>query len=81
MDIADTAADVERFAAGFEMAMAICAGLLVVGAALAVVLLRAPAPAPRPIQPDEETVDVAKCVHCGVTGPQLHPRVSAGDRA
>jgi EmrB/QacA subfamily drug resistance transporter len=74
-------ADVERFAAGFETAMVICSGLLVVGAALAVVLLRAPAPVPPSVRADDQTVDVAKCVHCGVTGPQLHPRVSASQRA
>jgi hypothetical protein len=51
--------------------MAICAGLLLVGAALAAVLLRGRAPAP-PRQV-EDRVDVARCVHCGVTGPQLHP--------
>jgi EmrB/QacA subfamily drug resistance transporter len=67
--------DVGQFDAGFDRAMLICAGLLLVGAALAAVLLRAPAPAPRPV--DEDRVDVAKCVHCGVTGPQLHPRLSA----
>jgi MFS family permease len=76
--------DVDRFAAGFNSAMAICAGLLLVGAVLAAVLLRGPepaaAPAPHEAKPFERTpestpnVDIAKCVHCGVSAPQLHPR-------
>jgi EmrB/QacA subfamily drug resistance transporter len=69
--------DAASFATGFERAMLICAGLLFAGAALAVVLLRAPARPPQPVETSEQTVDVAKCVHCGVTGPQLHPRLSA----
>jgi len=64
------------FDTGFERAMLICAGLLLVGAALAAVLLRAPAPAPPSVEKDR--VDVAKCVHCGVTGPQLHPQQARG---
>jgi EmrB/QacA subfamily drug resistance transporter len=68
--------DVGRFDAGFERAMLICAGIMVVGAALAGVLLRTPAPAATP-SVEESRVDVAKCVHCGVTGPQLHPRAAA----
>jgi hypothetical protein len=74
-------ADVASFAAGFDAAMAICAGLMIAGATLAVVLLRAPAPAAPALQPDMQTVDVAKCVHCGVTGPQLHPGPSAASNA
>jgi hypothetical protein len=72
--------DVDRFAAGFDTAMAICAGLLLAGAVLAGVLLRGPAPAPAPAKSLERTpestpiVDIAKCVHCGVNAPQLHPR-------
>jgi EmrB/QacA subfamily drug resistance transporter len=69
--------DVARFAAGFERAMTICAGLLFVGAALAAVMLRERAPAP---SLTKNQVDVAKCVHCGVTGPQLHPREAVGAR-
>jgi EmrB/QacA subfamily drug resistance transporter len=59
-------ADVDRFAEGFRMAMLISAALLLVGAALAAVLLRtAPKPATQ--------VDVSRCTHCGVQAPQLHP--------
>lgn len=67
--------DAGRFAAGFDRAMLICAGLLLAGAALAGLLLRAPVPAP---PAEEGRLDVASCVHCGVTGPQLHPREPAG---
>jgi len=70
--------DVDQFAAGFERAMLICAGLLLVGAALAAVMLRERTPAPPPVETDR--IDVAKCVHCGVTGPQLHPRATAVQR-
>jgi EmrB/QacA subfamily drug resistance transporter len=67
--------EVSRFAAGFERAMLTSAGLLFVGAALAAVMLRERAPAP---SLSKDQVDVAKCVHCGVTGPQLHPRETTG---
>lgn len=70
--------DVGRFAAGFERAMVISAGLLFVGAALAAVMLRDRAPAPHL---SRDQVDVARCVHCGVTGPQLHPRETAQPRS
>ena len=70
--------DVDTFAAGFERAMLICAGLLLVGAAIAAVMLRGRAPAPGPVE--ENRVDLAKCVHCGVTGPQLHPRAVTAQR-
>jgi EmrB/QacA subfamily drug resistance transporter len=70
-------ADVDRFASGFRMSMVICAGLLLAGAALAAVLLRAKAPAPVPAgSPDGtrvSTVDISKCTHCNVTAPQLQP--------
>ena len=45
---------------------------------LAAVMLRERTPAPPPVEADR--IDVAKCVHCGVTGPQLHPRATAVQR-
>jgi EmrB/QacA subfamily drug resistance transporter len=70
-------ADVDRFASGFRMSMSICAGLLLAGAALAAVLLRAQRPAPSPAAPVEETkvstIDISKCTHCNFTAPQLQP--------
>jgi hypothetical protein len=77
---------VGRFADGFDMAMATCAGLLVVGAALAWVLLGEAAPASRPVKGVDRTdvstptLDVSKCVHCGVNAPQLAPRDSTVHR-
>jgi EmrB/QacA subfamily drug resistance transporter len=80
--------DPAAFGAAFRVAMAICAGLLAVGAALSWALLRqggrARAPAGAPAQPppdgadqpgvaDPPALDLSRCVHCGVVGPQLHP--------
>jgi MFS family permease len=69
--------DPAAFAAGFRTAMLVCAGLLVAGALLAVVLVRRPLgtaePGPRQRLPIEE------CPHCGVTGPQVHPAVTGGE--
>ena len=62
-------ADPVAFDAGFRTAMLIAAGLLAVAAVVSAVLLgprrRTPAP------PDR--VRVEECLHCGVTGPALHP--------
>ncbi len=57
------------FDAGFDRAMTISAVLLVLGAGVAAMLLRVPAGEPLP----EEELHLARCPHCGVTGPQLHP--------
>jgi EmrB/QacA subfamily drug resistance transporter len=70
--------DPGAFASGFDASMVVCAALLAVGAGLSWWLLREPAPsaAPRPgagAAPTPVPLDVSKCVHCGVTGPQLHP--------
>ncbi len=59
-------ADPAAFDAGFRTAMLIAAGLLVAAAAVAGLLLRRPAER-------VGRVKVEECVHCGVTGPQLHP--------
>jgi EmrB/QacA subfamily drug resistance transporter len=68
-------------APGFRTAMFICGGLLLVGAAVSWLLLRepaAPVAAGTPVAAGAQAIDLAKCAHCGVTGPQLHP---ATDRA
>jgi len=60
-----------NFNTGFDTAMLISAGLLMLGALLSAVLLPEPHPAPMPQPP--ERIPVERCIHCGVTGPQLHP--------
>ena len=62
--------DPVAFNTGFRTAMLISAGLLVAAAAVAFTLLRRPSPKPTP-----ERLRIEECVHCGVTGPQIHPRV------
>jgi EmrB/QacA subfamily drug resistance transporter len=62
--------DPVAFNTGFRTAMLISAGLLVAAAAVAFTLLRRPRPKPTP-----ERLRIEECVHCGVTGPQIHPRV------
>ena len=65
------------FDAGFDRAMTISAVLLVLGAAVSAVLLRepaaAPVPAPVPAPEPASELHLARCPHCGITGPQLHP--------
>jgi hypothetical protein len=60
-------------AGGYRTSVLICAGLLLFAAVLTVVLIR-----PVPAQAAEEAPP--PCMHCGVTGPQVHP-VAAGERA
>ena len=57
--------DPTEFTEGFRTAMLICAALLTLGAVLAHTLLRG--------TPVAEA-DLAKCTHCDVAAPQLHPR-------
>ncbi len=63
------------FDAGFDTAMAISAVLLALGAAVSAVALREPVTARRepaaPVRVGE--LALARCPHCGITGPQLHP--------
>ncbi|HZO14375.1 MAG TPA: hypothetical protein VFB62_13980, partial [Polyangiaceae bacterium] len=54
----------ERLAAGFRLAMQLCAGLLAGGAVLAVVSIR---------RPDESPP--ASRRHCAIAGPPLHERL------
>jgi EmrB/QacA subfamily drug resistance transporter len=62
-------ADPVAFDAGFRAAMLIGAGLLAAAAAVSAALPGARRGAPE--TPDR--VRVEECLHCGVTGPQLHP--------
>jgi EmrB/QacA subfamily drug resistance transporter len=70
--------DPVAFASGYRTSMLLCAGLLVAGGLLALLTVRRPlaatAPAPPEAEPsDDDLVHVERCVHCGVSGPQLHP--------
>lgn len=65
------------FEAGFRTAMLVGAGLLTAGAGLAALLVRRPVSTMRPATAAEpgapERLRLERCLHCGVTGPQLHP--------
>ncbi|TFV51517.1 MFS transporter [Blastococcus sp. TF02A_35] len=71
--------DPGSFAGGFRTALLIMAGLLVAGGLVAAAFVRrplgaTPAPAPAPAGPETgEGVRMAECLHCGVTGPAVHP--------
>ncbi|MGY1651821.1 MFS transporter [Geodermatophilus sp. SYSU D01119] len=75
--IGDDYTDPAAFAAGFRTALLICAGLLVAGALVAAAAIRRP-PAERP---SGGRLPVEECLHCGVDGPQVHPRIPAGGGA
>lgn len=76
--------DPVSFAAAFHTAMLISAALLGLSCLVAVLLPRKQAPgwaaAPRPGRPAApvtgpfERISLARCAHCAVAGPQLHPR-------
>jgi len=64
--------DPAAFDAGYERAMLISAGLLLAGAALALVSIRRPlAAGTEPTTADR--LHLEECAHCGVAGPPLHP--------
>jgi EmrB/QacA subfamily drug resistance transporter len=67
--------DPVAFAAGFRTAMMISAGLLVAAAVVAFVLLRRPR---RECAPDRLRLE--ECAHCGVTGPQIYPRIRTAEK-
>ena len=53
--------------------MTICAGLLVLSAALAALLLRT-GPTARPAEPEPTERETVDCLpHCAVTGPAVQP--------
>ncbi|MGY1716668.1 MFS transporter [Geodermatophilus nigrescens] len=74
--IGDDYTDPDAFAAGFRTALLICAGLLVAGALVAAAAVRRP-----PERPAGGRLPVEECLHCGVDGPQVHPRIPAGGGA
>jgi EmrB/QacA subfamily drug resistance transporter len=80
--------DAVSFDAGFDRAMLIGAGLLVIASALSALLVRAPASAAGPAGPAPGAgpapaalagpgVKLARCPHCGVNAPQLYPGSAA----
>ena len=77
---AESMLDPSSFSDGFRIAMFICIALLLVGAAIAAVLIRAPAapaPAPRgPVPPGPIPESVACKPHCDVTGPAVQPALA-----
>jgi EmrB/QacA subfamily drug resistance transporter len=69
------------FNSGFRAALLISSGLLVAGALLAFTFIRRPLVTPEPGEPQAPPptrVRLAECMHCGVTGPQVHPRERIG---
>jgi EmrB/QacA subfamily drug resistance transporter len=80
----DDYTDPGAFGAGFRTAMLICAGLLVVGALVAVATIRRPLDRGGAAGPGAGggRLSVEECWHCDVDGPRLHPRAPApGPRA
>ncbi|SET09086.1 MFS transporter [Geodermatophilus poikilotrophus] len=61
--------DPAAFGAGFRTAMLACAGLLLAGALVAAALVRRPLGTREP----QRRLPIEECLHCGVTGPQVHP--------
>ncbi|WP_219415226.1 MFS transporter [Pseudonocardia nigra] len=66
--------DPAAFDTGFRTAMVIGAGLLAAAAVVAFVLVRRPLGEPQEPRPEPRRVRIEQCAHCGVTGPQVHPR-------
>ncbi|WNV77147.1 MFS transporter [Geodermatophilus sp. DSM 44513] len=71
--------DAAAFGAGFRTAMLVCAGLLVTGALVAALLVRRPLAgggggAGADAEPAPRRLPIEECAHCGVSGPQVHPR-------
>jgi predicted MFS family arabinose efflux permease len=74
----DDYTDGSAFDAGFRTAVLICTGLLLVGAAVAAVFIGASGPVVGAATPGRAVrIRVEEFAHCGVTGPQLHPRLSS----
>jgi EmrB/QacA subfamily drug resistance transporter len=68
--------DPSAFGAGFRTAMLLCAVLLAVGGLVGLVTVRRPPATTPEAAPADDRVPVERCAHCGVSGPQLHPRES-----
>jgi hypothetical protein len=68
--------DPSAFGAGFRTAMLLCAVLLAVGGLVGLLTVRRPPATTPEAAPADDRVPVERCAHCGVSGPQLHPRES-----
>ncbi|MFC9360590.1 MFS transporter [Rhodococcus sp. NPDC057014] len=72
---AESMLDPTGFSDGFRIAMFVCIALLLVGAAIAAALIRAPAaPSPTALGPVPESI--ACKPHCDVTGPAVQPALA-----
>ncbi|MGH3614180.1 MAG: MFS transporter [Pseudonocardia sp.] len=73
--------DPVTFDSGFSTAMLIGAGLLALASVVALALVRRPLVTVAPAATEEETrVPLERCLHCGTTGPQLHPLAAVPGR-
>jgi Na+/melibiose symporter-like transporter len=70
----DDYTDPDAFGSGFRTAMLICAGLLLLGAVVAAVAVRRPLDRAAGPAAADPRLPIEECLHCGVDGPQLHPR-------
>jgi EmrB/QacA subfamily drug resistance transporter len=69
-----------QFNAGFRIAIMIGIGLLAAAAVLAFAIVRNRLGGPEPAEPAAglQRMPIERCVHCGVTGPQMHPADDRG---
>jgi EmrB/QacA subfamily drug resistance transporter len=77
----DDYSDPVTFGSGFRAALLISSGLLVAGALVAFALIRRPLTTPEAGEtktPPPTRVHLEKCMHCGISGPQVHPREPIG---
>lgn len=73
--------DPVAFDSGFSTAMLIGAGLLALASIVAFALVRRPLVTVTPAAPAEQTrVPLERCLHCGTTGPQIHPPAAVPGR-
>ena len=63
--------DPAAFGAGYRTAMLLCVVLLAAGGLLALATIRRPLSATP--ESDAERLPIERCLHCDVSGPQLHP--------
>lgn len=68
----DDYTDPGAFADGFRLAGFVLAGLLLAGAVVSAALVGGREPA-RAREPAPGRIAVEECLHCGVSGPQVHP--------
>ena len=70
----DDYTDPDAFGSGFRTAMLICCGLLLAGAGVAAAAVRRPLDRAAAPVADGARLPLEECLHCGLDGPQLHPR-------